>query len=261
MEGRKEGGQEGRLALGCSRWLWAFGGFWVLVALAFDGFWLLVAFVGFWWLGLASVGFSWLHFQTWTHQIEVFPNSWDTVPTPPPKQLQIIFGPPEFPVVCLFVGRLSQCDMPMRECGLLREKQLVGVLPLFELKTAQILLIENTLTLKDLQLVVPRKPGLARLCVLLLREILNTRCGKRKLREFAYRGGYALPLILLGDKKGFALRQSAIHDPIFHVVQMQTDCNGSDWAPWGRNTYHELLAAAQIRCGAAWSEKNASASV
>ena len=51
MEGRKEGGQEGRLTV-C--------GFSLEVAFSFWWLWLSVAFVGFSWLRLASVGFSWL---------------------------------------------------------------------------------------------------------------------------------------------------------------------------------------------------------
>ena len=55
MEGRKEGGQEGRLTVCGFSLEVAFSGFWLLVALAFGCFcWLFVASVGFCWLFVAS---------------------------------------------------------------------------------------------------------------------------------------------------------------------------------------------------------------
>lgn len=183
---------------------------------------------------------------------EVFPSNWGTVPLPIPRELQVIFGPPEVPVVRVFVGHLSSTGMPLLHLagyGPQRNQQIVGVKPLFELKAAQILLYGEIGMLRDLQLVVPKNPGLERCCVLLLQKILRTKCGKRKLREFAYQSGYALPIVWLGGSMGFALRQSAIHDQVFCAVPVQTDGCGKDWVPWGRSAYRKILAAAEREVG------------
>ena len=170
---------------------------------------------------------------------EAFPASWAAVPQPPPRQLQVLVGEPPVPCVRIFAMLPALNRLSDTRPG----KVLTASLPCFELKALQLPLLQHCNTLRELPLRLPQKPGLARSCAMLLGRLLRTKVGRRKLEEFRFQDGFALPLLLCDGE--FLLRQAVIHDVAYRIVELRPKPEGGELVPWGRRAYADLAAAAE----------------
>ena len=169
---------------------------------------------------------------------EVFPASWAAVPQPPPRELQVLVGEPPVPCVRIFAMLPASNRLSDTRPG----KVLTASLPCFELKALQLPLLQHCNTLRELPLRLPQKPGLAS-CAMLLGRLLRTKVGRRKLEEFRFQDGFALPLLLCDGE--FLLRQAVIHDVAYRIVELRPKPEGGELVRWGRRAYADLAAAAE----------------
>ncbi|OLP91983.1 hypothetical protein AK812_SmicGene26254 [Symbiodinium microadriaticum] len=123
---------------------------------------------------------------------------------PARRELQVLVGEPPVPCVGIFAMLPALNRLSDTRPG----EVLVASLPCFELKALQLPLLQHCGTLRELPLRLPQKPGLARSCAMLLGRLLRTKVGRRKLEEFRFQDGLALPLLLCDGE--FLLRQAVI---------------------------------------------------